>query len=105
MIQLSLDLFKKHVNADDFSGDDELLRHYLDTATEAIITETNRTDENLTDIGGGRWPLALVQAAMLLAGHWYNQREDVSAVQMHEIPCGVQALVKPYVRLVEEAYD
>lgn len=40
---------------------------------------------------------------MMLAAHWYNQRETVSAVQMHEVPDALQALVKPYRKLVDDA--
>ena len=40
-------------------------------------------------------------AVMMVAAHWYNQRESVSSVQMHTVPGTLQALVKPYVKLVE----
>ena len=48
----------------------------------------------------GHLPKMLLQAALMLAAHWYNQRESVAAVAMHEVPDSVQALVKPYRRLV-----
>ena len=40
------------------------------------------------------------QAVLLIAGHWYNQREDVSAVQMAEVPYPLQALVNTDRKLV-----
>lgn len=102
MSEVSLELFKKHVRADDFAGDDEYLEHLLATAEEAVLTATNRTADELRNSETGKLPAPLIHAMMLLAGHWYNQREAVSAVQMHEVPDTLQALVKPFVRLVAE---
>ena len=49
--------------------------------------------------GGETLPATLQQAVLLIAGHWYNQREAVSGVQMAEVPYTLQALVKPYRKL------
>ena len=94
-----LELFKKHVRADDFSDDDEYLMGLLDTAEEHIVTGTHRTREELVEMGNGEFPKPLFHAAMMLAAHWYNQREAVSGVQMHEVPQSIQALTKPYRKL------
>lgn len=97
----SLALLKKQVRADDFSQDDAYLKHLLDTAKETVITATNRTEAELREMDSeGHLPKMLLQAALMLAAHWYNQRESVAAVAMHEVPDSVQALVKPYRRLV-----
>lgn len=97
----SLALLKKQVRADDFSQDDAYLEHLLDTAKEAVITATNRTEAELREMDSeGHLPKMLLQASLMLAAHWYNQRESVAAVAMHEVPDSVQALVKPYRRLV-----
>ena len=53
MAVVSLALFKKHVRADDFADDDEYLQHLLDTAESAVITATNRTQEELAQMGNG----------------------------------------------------
>ena len=96
-----LALLKKQVRADDFSQDDAYLEHLLDTAKEAVITATNRTEAELREMDSeGHLPKMLLQAALMLAAHWYNQRESVAAVAMHEVPDSVQALVKPYRKLV-----
>ena len=102
MAVVSLALFKKHVRADDFD-DDEYLTHLLGAAEESIITATNRTVEELTADFAGEFPAPLKHAVMMLAAHWYNQRESVSSVQMHEVPDALQALVKPYRKLVSDA--
>lgn len=103
MAVVSLALFKKHVRADDFADDDVYLEHLLTAAEESVITATNRTVEELTGANGGKFPTSLTQAVMMLAAHWYNQRESVSSVQMHEVPDALQALVKPYRKLVSDA--
>lgn len=103
MAVVSLALFKKHVRADDFADDDVYLEHLLTAAEESVITATNRTVAELTDGNGGKFPTPLIQAVMMLAAHWYNQRESVSSVQMHEVPDALQALVKPYRKLVSDA--
>ena len=97
----SLALLKKQDRADDFSQDDAYLEHLLDTAKETVITATNRTEAELREMDSeGHLPKMLLQAALMLAAHWYNQRESVAAVAMHEVPDSVQALVKPFRKLV-----
>jgi hypothetical protein len=36
---------------------------------------------------------------MMLAAHWYNQRESAAVVQMHQVPDSLSALVKPFRKL------
>ena len=103
MSVVSLALFKKHVRADDFADDASYLEHLLNTAEESIITATRRTERELTALNGGEFPAPLIHAVMMLAAHWYNQRESVSSVQMHEVPDALQSLVKPYRKLVNDA--
>ena len=100
MTMVDLELFKKHVRADDFDDDDDYLDHLLEAATVAIVTATNRTEEELREMGGGTMPVPIIHAVMMLAAHWYNVRESVSMGQMHQVPDTMQALVKPYRRLV-----
>ena len=101
MAELNLALLKKHVRADDFTEDDSYLEHLLETAKEAVIKATNRTEEELKG-EGTELPNMLKQAILMLAAHWYNQRESVANVQMHEVPDSMAALVKPFRKLVED---
>lgn len=103
MAVVSLALFKKHVRTDDFADDDVYLEHLLETAEVSVVTATNRTVQELTDGNAGQFPKPLKHAMMMLAAHWYNQRESVSTAQMHEVPDSLQALVKPYRKLVSDA--
>lgn len=105
MAIVSLALFKKHVRADDFTDDDELMQHYVDAAEAHVIQATNRTADELQQLGSGEYPAQLKQAVLLLAGHWYNQRESVAGVQMHEVPDALQALIKPFRKLAEDTTE
>lgn len=100
MATVDLALLKKHVRADDFSDDDEYLTHLLTAAEQHVCRATNRSTEELLQMGDGIFPAELQQAVLLIAGHWYNQREAVSSVQMAEVPYTLQALIKPYRKLV-----
>lgn len=102
MATVDLALLKKHVRADDFSDDDEYLTHLLTAAEQHVCRATNRSTEELLQMGDGFFPAELQQAVLLIAGHWYNQREAVSGVQMAEVPYTLQALIKPYRKLVND---
>lgn len=100
MATVDLALLKRHVRADDFGDDDEYLSHLLDAAEEYVTSATNREAGELLALGGGdHLPVPLQQAVLLVAGHWYNQREAVSGAQMAEVPYTLQALIKPYRKL------
>jgi uncharacterized phage protein (predicted DNA packaging) len=101
MALTDIELLELHVRADDFSDDDQYLAHLLDAAEQYVCTATNRSSEELVD-DEGKLPAMLQQAVLLVAGHWYNQREAVSGVQMAEVPYTVQALIKPYRKLVSD---
>lgn len=98
---MSLTLFKQHVRADDYADDDDYMQHLIETAEVSVITATNRTEAELAEMGGGKFPAPLVHAMLMLAAHWYNQRESVSATQMYAVPDSLQALIKPYRRLAD----
>jgi hypothetical protein len=102
MAAVDLALFKKHVRADEFADDDTYLQHLLDAAEVSVFTATNRTENELKAIGGGSVPKPICHAIMMVAAHWYNQRESVSTQQMHEVPDSLSALIKPYRKLVDE---
>lgn len=99
---VSLDVFKKHVRADDFADDDDYLTELLETAESAVIKATNRSKDELEQMEG-KFPPMLIHAMMMLAAHWYNQRESVSTVQMHAVPDALQALIKPFRKLVDDS--
>jgi uncharacterized phage protein (predicted DNA packaging) len=105
MATVDIALLKSHVRADEFSDDDQYLAHLLEAAEQYVCKATNRTSAELVEMGDGELPIMLKQAVLMIAGHWYNQREAVSGVQMAEVPYTLQALIKPYRRLVEDATE
>ena len=100
-----ISLLKQHVIADDFSEDDQYLQHLLEAAEQYVCDATNRTTDELLKLGGEALPVTLQQAVLMIAGHWYNQREAVSGVQMAEVPYTLQALIKPYRKLVDNSTE
>lgn len=100
MANVDFSLLKKHLRADDYDGDDDYIRYLSEVAEEHICRATQRTAEDLIDLGGGEWPKPLQHAAMLLVGHWHNQREAVAGTQMTSVPHGYLSLIKPYIKLV-----
>lgn len=105
MAKVDITLLKQHVRADDFSDDDQYLAHLLEAAEQSVCTATNRTSDELVELGGGSLPVMLQQAVLLTAGHWYNQREAVSGVQMAEVPYTLQALIKPFRKLANDTTE
>ena len=92
----SLTLLKQQVRADTFGDDDDLLQHYLDAAEEYAVTYTRRSPDDLAVGEDGRLPATVTQAVLLLASHWYNQREASVQGGMSDVPFGVAALLKPW---------
>ena len=105
MATVHIALLKMHVRADDFSDDDQYLQHLLDAAEQYVSKATNRTSDELLELGNGKLPAMILHAILLIAGHWYNQREAVSGVQMAEVPYTLQALIKPYRKLVNDTAE
>lgn len=101
MATVDIALLKQHVRADDFSEDDAYLAHLLEAAEAYVCNATHRTSDELVD-AGGKLPATLQQAILLIAGHWYNQREAVSSVAMVEVPYTLAALIKPYRKLAPD---
>lgn len=94
-----LDIFKKHVNADDFADDDALLALYLDAAEQTLLLHVGRDASEMLRLGGGALPPDFQLAVMFLAANAYHYREPVSAGTLSEVPYTLGVLLKPYVRL------
>lgn len=96
---VSLDLLKKHLRAE-YDDDDAYLSHLTEVAQAYVERATHRTHEELLALGGGIYPLQLMQAILMLAAHWYNQREAASSVQFTEVPHAVSSMIKQFRKLV-----
>lgn len=98
---VSLELVKKQVVLDGYDGDDDLLTFQIGSAEEYVVKQTNRTIAELEEMtSDGTFPKMLQQAIMLVVAQWYDHREPVANTQFHELPNNIQALIRPYRRLV-----
>lgn len=94
---LKLDAIKKHLNInDDFTADDV----YLVGLAEAVETIVERHIDNKLDMlaskSGGGIPKPLLQAMLLLLGHFYESREAVSYVTASEVPLSYDYILSLY---------
>ena len=101
MSEVDLNLFKQCSRFDDYAVTDEVLQFRLDAAEEAVITWTARTRGELIAMGGGTLPLPLQQAIIALADHWQDNVGVMGQGAAQEMPYSLQALIKPYRKLVE----
>jgi uncharacterized phage protein (predicted DNA packaging) len=101
MTDEELKLLKLHCRADDYQGDDELLAHYWTAARAYVIQATYRTEDELTEMGNGEFPPQLTQCVLMLAAHWYNQRESVSGGAMSRVPDALSSLLLPFRKLAD----
>ena len=95
---LTRELIKKNsrIEVDD---EDDLIDDWGESAEQQVLNDTDRTYEELVEMGGGTFPTDLVHASLLLADTAYNQRSAVDKMQWYDLPYGYERLVKPYMRL------
>ncbi len=98
---ISLDTFKKHIRADDIRADDEKLQLRLDAAEAYVVNSTNRSLDELLEMGNGGLPLPIVQAVLMAAASFDENTQAVSSQQLHENPM-LPALLKQYRKLARE---
>ena len=70
----------------------------------SLATIENKTNRKLYELGDPAIPEEGLEftddikiAALLLIGHWYENREDSADVAVKNIPMGFNALISPYV--------
>lgn len=85
------------------SEEDELITVYGEAAEKAVIGATCRSLDELKEMGGGVFPTPLKVAVMMTAATFYRDREAVTNVAANPVPYSVDFLVKPYVKLVDDA--
>lgn len=89
---VTLQHVKNHLRIDG-DEEDEYLVHLIDAARVSIENDLRRTFE-------GEVPPPVQHAALLLIGHYYENREEASAMSLHTIPRASRSLLSPYRRLV-----
>lgn len=98
---LDLDLVKNHCNVDKFFlDDDKYLMTLIDVSKDTILAYIDQSDENLAKIYDSDQQefkvSPLVQAQLLLIGHFYENREAVSYGVPNKVPFGFEYLLQPY---------
>jgi len=89
---------KLHLNIESgYTSDDTLLQSYLDIAIEAVETYIDYDLSGYTSI-----PLPLQQSIILLASHFYLNRNMVTFGQGYELPYSFKFLLDPYKNITIE---
>lgn len=99
----------------DFEDEDTIIKAYGVAAEDAAISSTRRTLEELAVIGRAEvtgetvsvedvdvradFPARLKIAVLMIAAHWYRNREPVAAVAVNAVPYAWEVLTKPYRKL------
>ena len=92
-----LDIFrvKDHLRVD-FDDDDHYIYDLINMVEGIVSVEIGETLSDLED-GSGKLPPRLIQAMMLLIGHYYLIREPVvMGVAASKVPLGFEYLIAPY---------
>lgn len=94
---IQLDQAKNHLNIEnDWKDDDEYILSLIDVAESAVRVHTNEDFESIAKKNGGCIPAPLLQAALLLIGNLYQNREVLGIGKMHELPFNYQYLIDLY---------
>lgn len=98
MAYFTLNELKQQLNIEQsFTDDDLLLTNLGNVATQAV---DNYTNYGLTGYTTTNIPISVKQAALMLAGHLYINRQLVSFAQGFEIPYSYKFLLDPYKNFV-----
>lgn len=96
MKHINLDLAKKHLNIEsDFSEDDDYILGLIDMAEAAVEKNVCEKLDDLIEKNGGCLPAPLYQAALLMVGHMYQNREVVGS-KSTALPNSYQYLIDLY---------
>lgn len=93
---IQLDMAKNHLNIeDDWKDDDEYIMHLIEVAESAVRVHTNEDFESIAARNGGCVPTPLIQAALMMVGNMYQNREIVGA-KTNQLPFNYQYLIDLY---------
>lgn len=93
---IQLDMAKDHLRIEqDWHDDDEYIMSLIDVAESAVRVHTNESFESIAERCGGCVPPPLIQAALLMLGNLYQNREVVGS-KIHVLPYNYQYLIDLY---------
>lgn len=93
---IDLDLIKKHLNIDsEYTDEDEYLLGLADAAIRTVEVKIDQSLDNFIEDGQLEAPLQ--QAALLLIGTWYVQRESITFGSAMPVPHTLDYLLQSYI--------
>lgn len=93
---IQLDLAKKHLNIeDDFIEDDEYILSLIEVAESAVRVHINEDFADIAEKNGGVLPPPILQAALLMIGNLYMNREPIGT-KSQALPFNYQYLIDLY---------
>ena len=100
---LTLEEIKQQLRIEpDFTDEDTLLERYGNSAELYVLNVTGRTYDELKAMnptGEDEFPADLWEATIMLVQISYNRDTPISRQNMYIVPWGVDAKIKPYMRL------
>lgn len=94
-MMITLELAKKHLNLEqDFTEDDEYILGLIDVAEKAVRVHVNEDLDKIAE-DNGEFPTPLVQAALLMIGNLYQNREVVGSKNA-DLPFNYRYLIDLY---------
>lgn len=93
---IQLDLAKKHLNIEeDFTEDDEYILSLIEVAESAVRVHVNEDFASIAEKNGGCLPPPILQAALLMIGNMYQNREPIGT-KNQALPYNYQYLIDLY---------
>lgn len=93
---IQLDLAKKHLNIEeDFTDDDEYILSLIEVAESAVRVHINEDFASIAEKNGGCLPPPILQAALLMIGNMYQNREPIGT-KNQALPYNYQYLIDLY---------
>lgn len=93
---IQLDLAKKHLNIEeDFTEDDEYILSLIEVAESAVRVHVNEDFASIAEKNGGCLPPPILQAALLMIGNMYQNREPIGT-KNQALPFNYQYLIDLY---------
>lgn len=93
---IQLDLAKKHLNIEeDFTEDDEYILSLIEVAESAVRVHINEDFASIAEKNGGCLPPPILQAALLMIGNMYQNREPIGT-KGQALPLNYQYLIDLY---------
>ena len=97
MKYLTLKLIKQHLNMNqDYSEEDDYLEMLGGCVEEVVEMCIDDSLEAISEKNGGKLPLPLIQACLLLLGTYYSNRESIKFVNTIEMPQSFTYLLNLY---------